>query len=91
VILYDGECALCNRSVGFIQQRDKRHRFTFKPGAPEDTLVLRCSDGREWRYGKGALRILWLLGGWWRVPGLLSFLPRHLVDGPYRWIATRRH
>lgn len=41
-------------------------------------------------FGKGALRICWLLGGWWKFPGSLSFLPAVLYDWLYRWIACRR-
>jgi predicted DCC family thiol-disulfide oxidoreductase YuxK len=41
--------------------------------------------------GKGALRILWLLGGSWTILGSLSFLPAIIYDWAYRLIAKNRH
>lgn len=91
IVLFDGECAMCNRAVRFLSARDKKRQFEFRPGAPDETLVLIDDRGRHLRYGKGALRIAWYLGGWWRLVGLLSFLPKFLIDPIYRFIARRRH
>jgi len=60
-----------------------------------DTLVLienyqDDSMKRIFMYGKGALRICWLLGGMWKVPGAISFLPPFLYDWGYRYIARHR-
>lgn len=41
-------------------------------------------------FGKGALRICWLLGGLWMVPGAISFLPSFLYDWLYKWVARHR-
>lgn len=41
-------------------------------------------------FGKGFFRILWLLGGWWKMPGSIFFLPSFLYDWGYKWIARRR-
>lgn len=41
-------------------------------------------------FGKGALRICWLMGGVWAIPGLFSFLPPFLYNWIYRAIAKRR-
>lgn len=41
-------------------------------------------------YGKALFRIFWLLGGFWKVVGLLHFLPGWLIDPLYRFIASRR-
>jgi predicted DCC family thiol-disulfide oxidoreductase YuxK len=30
-VLYDGECGFCTRSIRFIADRDRRHRFCFAP------------------------------------------------------------
>lgn len=40
---------------------------------------------------KGALRICWLLGGGWRVPGVLSFLPAFIFDWAYNVVARNRY
>jgi predicted DCC family thiol-disulfide oxidoreductase YuxK len=40
LVLYDGVCGLCNRSVQFILQRDPRGRFHFMPLQSADAAVL---------------------------------------------------
>jgi len=42
-------------------------------------------------YGKGAFRVAWLLGGWWKLLGWISFLPAFLYDWGYRLVAKNRH
>lgn len=60
-----------------------------------DSLVLienyRSPSRRILTSGKGALRILWLLGAPWSIGGMLSFLPAIFFDGAYRFVAKRRH
>lgn len=60
-----------------------------------DTLVLitdyQTQNQRLYIEGKGALRVLWLLGGWRALLGVLSFLPSGLFDFFYRWVARRRY
>lgn len=60
----------------------------------EDSLVLvenyQESDERFYVLGKGALRILWLLGGGWMLLGWISFLPSFLYDWAYRLVARNR-
>ena len=41
-------------------------------------------------HGQGALRISWLLGGFWVIPGVFSFLPPFLYDWLYHWVARHR-
>lgn len=42
-------------------------------------------------FGKGALRICWLLGGGWKVLGVISWLPSIFYDWGYRLVAKNRH
>lgn len=42
------------------------------------------------REGKGGMRIFWLLGGWWKLLGWISFLPSVLYDWAYRYLARNR-
>lgn len=44
-----------------------------------------------YRYGKGAFRIAWLLGGPWKLIGWIHFLPSLLYDWAYFIIARNRH
>jgi predicted DCC family thiol-disulfide oxidoreductase YuxK len=59
-----------------------------------DTLILLQDMGREDEKlmieGKGALRILWILGGKYRWIGWLSYLPGCWFGLLYRLIARRR-
>jgi predicted DCC family thiol-disulfide oxidoreductase YuxK len=59
-----------------------------------DTLVLLEKEGTEKEAllieGRGALRILWLLGGKYALIGWLSFLPPFFFDACYRVIARYR-
>ncbi len=103
LIFYDGDCALCNRAVHFLTKRDKKRLFEYislqSPQAHElltppielDTLILLENKTTELRYGKGALRILWHLGGPWRLLGVFSFLPAAPANLFYRLIARHRH
>lgn len=60
-----------------------------------DSLVLienyRERNPSYFIFGKGALRICWLLGGRWALPGLISFLPAWLYNWGYRLVAKNRH
>lgn len=59
-----------------------------------DTLILienyASTESKIWIRGRAVLRILWILGGWRKVPGLLAFLPWG-VDALYSAVAKRRH
>ncbi|MBA3238601.1 MAG: DUF393 domain-containing protein [Parachlamydiaceae bacterium] len=60
----------------------------------EDSLVLvenfQEANERFYVLGKGALRIMWLLGGGWKLLGWISFLPAFLYDWAYRLVARNR-
>jgi predicted DCC family thiol-disulfide oxidoreductase YuxK len=107
LLFYDGECGLCHAAVKFVLKHDKKKAFRFAPlkgvtaqkvllsPIQEDSLVLAenltADHPNLTLSGKGAVRILWLLGGIWAVPGLLSYLPGSVLNPCYRFIAKRRH
>jgi len=39
---------------------------------------------------KAVFRILWLLGGWWKLLGWIGFLPFAPFNFCYRWVANHR-
>jgi len=60
-----------------------------------DTIVLlenyRDQDNKHiYIFAKAALRICWLLGGMWKILGVISFLPPFLYNWAYRWVARHR-
>lgn len=106
LLLYDGECGLCARSVRFILDRDKKKRIRFAPlqselgrGVaasqgldPDDltTLVLVEEGGRVSVRSTAALRASGDLRMPWRMAKVFLIVPRFLRDGIYRWVAKHR-
>jgi len=106
IILFDGECNLCNRWVRFVIARDPLGKFRFtsiqsKSGqdllrkyglsaSDMDSLVLVSFDGYFIRSTAG-LRILKELGGCWKFFYILRMVPLPLRDFVYNWIAKSRY
>jgi predicted DCC family thiol-disulfide oxidoreductase YuxK len=104
VILYDGECGLCDRLVQWVLPRDRRGRFQFaalqsdwaqaalrrhhRPTKDFDTMVLVEGD-RIFLRSTAALRVLRGLPGW-RWAYVFIIVPRSIRDAVYGWIAARR-
>lgn len=59
-----------------------------------DSLVLienyKTPDQKIYLLGKGAFRVLWLLGNGWVLLGWINFLPSFLYDWGYRLVARNR-
>jgi predicted DCC family thiol-disulfide oxidoreductase YuxK len=106
IVLFDGVCNFCNRSVNWIIRRDRRGRFRFAALQSEagtalqerhgldpsalDTLVL-VEDGRVYVKSTAALRILRRLRSRWRALYGLIAVPRPVRDFAYDWFARRRY
>lgn len=105
VLLYDGECGFCSRSVLFVFRRDPRARIRFaslqsdvgkallaEHGIPDDrsTMVLIDEKGAHVR-STGALRVARLLRWPWSWGYALVVIPRPLRDACYRFVAAHRH
>jgi len=105
VVLYDGDCGLCDGFVKWIVPRDRHARFHFAPlqgetakrliGTPTGpatgwTVMLVDADGQIFERSEAALRIMTGCGGIWRLAGILRIVPRGLRDLIYRWIARNR-
>jgi predicted DCC family thiol-disulfide oxidoreductase YuxK len=105
VILFDGTCAFCERSVRFIASRDQGH---FKFGASQNaegqallekfgttreatrSLIL-MEDGRLYVRSDAVLRIAGHLNAPWRYSRALLAVPRPIRDLVYRFVAAIRH
>ncbi len=107
VILFDGECLLCDRVVRFILANDPHGVFRFAPlhsqsarrllanavgeTSSGETIVL-IEDGVRFVRSDAVLRILRRLRRRWAwLAGLLSMLPESLRDALYRWVAANRY
>ncbi len=105
VLLYDGDCALCNRSVQFILDRDSRGAIHFaslaspvgrellaRHGvAPGLDSVVFVEDGRAYTRSAAVLRIVRRLGGAWPLLSIGALVPRFLRDRLYDFVAARRY
>ncbi len=106
MILYDGECALCNSQVRFIRKHDKQKRFRFVPlqseegrgllrsaGLNEDELdtVVYAKEGKFLLRSSAVLGILRDLGRGWRLFYSLVIVPAAIRDFFYRLVARNRH
>lgn len=104
IVIFDGQCHLCNRVVRFLLRRDRRRYFKFSSRqsrfarrrladlglADRDTAVL-LEQGRVFTGSTAALRILGRLGGmYWLAYGLI-LVPRPIRDAVYDWVSRNRH
>ncbi len=104
MVLFDGVCSFCNRSVEFIRQRDPADYFRFAslqsstaqallPShalTSAESMILLEGD-RVYRQSAAVIRILWRLGGLWPLLAALVLIPRPLRDLAYRWFARNRY
>ncbi|MHC4943332.1 MAG: thiol-disulfide oxidoreductase DCC family protein [Planctomycetota bacterium] len=106
MILYDGKCGFCIRSVDFIRKRDRKGRFRFvaleseegegllrdRGIAPESVNSLVLIEGEETLFAADAvIKIACRLQRWKWGGALLSILPRGLRNRAYAWVARHRY
>lgn len=103
VVFFDGICVLCNGFVDFILKLDKKHKFKFAPLQGQSARDLLSSvkkipdsvvfyDGfRIYFKSTAALKILFLLGGIWKLTILLFIFPSFIRDRVYDFIAKNRY
>lgn len=104
IILFDGECQLCDYSVQFIIKRDLNRHFKFaslqsdkgkkllaQANAPQsiDSLTV-ITDGKYLRKSSAALFICKKLTGWWRFLYFFKIIPKPIRDRLYEVIASHR-
>ena len=99
-LVYDGDCGVCRRSVGFVRRRARAstpepvpyQEVDVPEGADPTRSVLLVDGDRVWDESAAVVRVLWSLRGLWPVAGgALWLVPRPLRDRGYRWVARNRH
>lgn len=106
LVLYDGYCALCNRSVAFLQARQRPGALEYASLQSErgqrvltaanlpldhyDSLVLQEGE-RIYLRSAAALRLLRYLRFPWPLLSVLKIMPAFLRDPIYRFIAHNRY
>ncbi len=104
MLVYDGECGFCARSVQFILRHERRHDLRFVPRDSELGKDLRrqfhleavesmlwIADGKVAIESDATLNAAKYLGGIWAILATLgSLVPGFLRNPVYRFIARNR-
>ncbi len=105
LLLYDGVCGLCDRTVQFFLARDRDQRLFYAPLQGETAAALRAAHpeipdaletlvflegGEIHLWSDAVLRALRHLPRW-RLLGALLWIPRFVRDPVYRGIARHRY
>jgi len=106
VILFDGTCAFCERSVIFIARRDPAGYFRFGAsqspeaaallapyGLTRDTArsIILLEQGNAYLRSTASLRIAARLSFPWSLARVLLLVPAPIRDAGYRVVAAIRH
>jgi len=106
IVLFDGTCAFCERSVVFIANRDEHDFFRFgasqspqAAGLLEQHELTRATPrsiillegGRAYIRSTAVLRIASRLTFPWSLAGWLLIVPVPIRDAVYRVVAAIRH
>jgi predicted DCC family thiol-disulfide oxidoreductase YuxK len=106
IVLFDGVCNLCNRSVQFLLKRDRRKQFLFAslqgktgqeilkkfslPANDFNSFILIEGDELYTR-STAVLRILRKLGGAWALLYVFIIIPPFIRNPVYNFIARNRY
>ncbi|MFP6584508.1 MAG: thiol-disulfide oxidoreductase DCC family protein [Candidatus Hydrogenedentota bacterium] len=104
VVLFDGECMLCDAVVRFILKHEKDHQIKFAPLQSEiaqhllpqsetevpDSVVY-IANGQPLFRSDAAIAIVKHLRAPWSWTRFATIIPRPLRDLAYRLIATTRY
>ena len=77
ILYYDGLCVLCNKSIRFIINRDRKNQFkiglinSFKSDDKQDSVIL-VHKGIKYNYSTAVIKSLILIGGF------INLLPCYL-------------
>ena len=106
IVLYDGVCNLCTRSVRFVIERDAKKQFRFaslqsqiadkllgaelKGEEKLESMVL-IVDDKIYRKSTAALLTAKRLNGLWPLIAIFLIVPKPIRDMVYDWIGRHRH
>lgn len=106
VVLFDGVCNLCNRSVRFILARDPGGIFRFAPlqsdagknilrrfNLPTDKFgsFILLEEGELYTKSSAALKVLNELGGFWKLLYIFIVIPAPFRNAVYDLVAKNRY
>jgi predicted DCC family thiol-disulfide oxidoreductase YuxK len=106
LVLYDGECGLCDRTVQWLLRRDRAGALRFAPLQGETARELRArglditedlntvvfvDDGKLFVRSRAFTRVVRYLPAPWRWGAALRVVPAFVLDLVYRLIARTRY
>jgi predicted DCC family thiol-disulfide oxidoreductase YuxK len=103
ILFFDGNCAVCSRSVRMVARLDKRGNVSFArlqgelaremgfSNEGETMVLLRETDGKVSMHSDAWIELTHALGGGWRVLGIARIIPKPLRDLVYRFVAKHRY
>src|SRR5580658_4155924 len=105
IVVFDGECAFCNRWVNFLLRFDRKDSFRFtarqsesgaafsrEAGLPEKGVgsIILLEGKAMWLRSEAVLRMLKLLGFPFSLTGVFRLIPVSIRDAIYDAIARNR-
>lgn len=106
ILIFDGECNLCNNWVNLVIRFDKKQRFKFCTLQSEigrkligeqfsldtfpETVVL-LENGKLFTHSTAALKIVQHLAFPVSLLAVFKIIPVKMRDGMYNWIARNRY
>ena len=105
LIFYDDQCVLCTSLSIFIIKRDKAATFSFvslgsdhaenipeiEPSDSTTSSLAYISNNQVYYRSDAALRILYKLGGFWKITIIFRIFPRFINDFVYYLISRNRY
>lgn len=106
LIVFDGDCVLCSRSMRLILKLDRARRFRLTPaqgeigqalyrhlGLPTDRFetYLLVADGTIHQRSTAIVEIAKRLGWPWKAGAALAIVPRPIRDALYNLVARHRY
>ncbi len=105
VILYDGDCGLCNQVIRYIMKHAKKGTFSFVPlqsseaneigkncriGDINPDSVVYITGKKSYTRSAAVLRILRDMGGFISTLYIFIIIPGFIRDALYRFVARNR-
>jgi predicted DCC family thiol-disulfide oxidoreductase YuxK len=103
VLVFDGDCGFCTRSVGWVRAMDRRGEIDIRPyqepGAPEavGTDTATCAEAVQWRgpdgrrlAGAAAVNAVLDTVTGTPIPSTIYRATSGLQERVYRWVADHR-
>jgi predicted DCC family thiol-disulfide oxidoreductase YuxK len=105
LVLFDGDCNFCNRSVQFVLDHEADHEMRFASSSSSigqkslRDCGLRCrpgsivviKDGRCYTKSSATIRLARHLKAPWNLLELIVMIPTPIRDLVYEFIAANRH